>query len=454
MDEDAKNIKNIAEDFVSQFNQLSKNVDSGKIKEVAGKFVETYNEYIQQEDSENLSKTLSNDEITIHTANMWRYNPVPENQPETFPEYKSLFMKLPECEITASRVRGKKHKHEGSNCDDWFEVSNYGKIACAAVADGAGSKKFSRVGAKISCMSAVSYMRKSLEKLFTENPDISEKFSLPVTDSSFLEICGLLASIVQNSVISAAEAVETAFKSRSCIPEYSQFLERELSLNDFSSTLLTAMIIPIDKNSKECIIITCQIGDGAVALINADDNSVKLMGVPDSGDFSGETDFLTSPKMKNIETLQNRTKISKSPVSAVLMMTDGVADDYFPNETQMLRLYFDLIINGIIPCCFPEFSESDSNKDIIKKIPEPIGYPCVNDKSKTVFLRYTNRICSALNISLNDLSQNKHILSAARSDEISETPEKILTKWLDNYVERGSFDDRTLVIVRLPEDLS
>ena len=27
----------------------------------------------------------------------------------------------------------------------------------------------------------------------------------------------------------------------------------------------------------------------------------------------------------------------------------GVADDYFPNETEMLRLYFDLVINGILP---------------------------------------------------------------------------------------------------------
>ena len=76
------------------------------------------------------------------------------------------------------------------------------------------------------------------------------------------------------------------------------------------------------------------------------------MGEPDSGDFSGETDFLTSPQMKNKDNLQSRTRISKSPASLLLVMTDGVADDYFPNNTQLLRLCCDLILNGIIPDFF------------------------------------------------------------------------------------------------------
>lgn len=426
-------LKNITENFIEEYNSLDSSADADEIRNTVGIFIRKYNDLLK-------------DEVIEHTANMWKYFPVPENQPEPFPEYKTLNLQLPKCSIIASRVRGKKHKHEGTNCDDWFEVSNYGKISCIAVADGAGSKKFSRIGAKISCMTAVSSMKKLLEKLFTEEKSISEKLSLPVNDPDFLEVCKILAGIVQQSVINAYESVETAFKSRSGIKEYSDFLERELRLNDFASTLLTALVIPSENDSDENLIITCQIGDGISAVINSD-NSVKLMGEPDSGEFSGETDFLTSSNMKNTDNLQSRTRISKSKAKLFLMMTDGVADDYFPNETEMLRLCCDLILNGIIP----DFLKKSDNDDFSGKIPEPIGYPSVNDKTKNVFLRYANRICSALDISLNQLCESKRIF-ADSVPESTDSPEEMLRIWLDNYVERGSFDDRTLVAVKFQEN--
>lgn len=428
-------LRNIAGDFVEKYNTLDDSASADEIRDVVGNFIKKYN-------------VLLRDDFLNHTAGMWKYIPVPENEPEPFPEYKSLRLSLPECSIIASRVRGKKHKHEGTNCDDWFEVSNYGKIVCIAVADGAGSKKFSRIGAKISCMTAVSSMKKLLEKLFMENNGIYEKLSLPPDNPDFLETCRIFAGIVQESVINASESVETAFQSRSQIKEYSGFLGRQLKLNDFASTLLTSLVIPAGDDSGEYIIISCQIGDGISAVINKD-NSVKLMGEPDSGDFSGETDFLTSPQMKNKDNLQSRTRISKSPASLLLVMTDGVADDYFPNNTQLLRLCCDLILNGIIP----DFFKKSGNDSVPDNIPEPVGYACINDKSKNIPLHYTDRICSLLDMSLDEICENKNILSSVRTQS-NEAPEKMLEMWLDNYSERGSFDDRTLVIVRFPEEKS
>ena len=134
--------KIITEKFISEYNNLDSSADADTIRKSVENFIKKYNNILE-------------DEVIEHTANMWKYLPVPENQPEPFPEYKTINLTLPEFNIIGSRVRGKKHKHEGTNCDDWFEVANYGKIACIAVSDGAGSKKFSRIGAKISCMSAV-----------------------------------------------------------------------------------------------------------------------------------------------------------------------------------------------------------------------------------------------------------------------------------------------------------
>lgn len=296
-------------------------------------------------------KALSNEEVTGHTANLWKYLPIPSHEPEPVPEYINGTVKFPGSKVVAARVRGKKHKHEGTNCDDWYEVANYERMTFIAVSDGAGSKKFSRIGARESCKAAIGFLVSSFEKLFTDKPELKEHLTLALTDSKCMEACSVLAGVVQQSVIKAHEAVEAAFYSRKTNPEYEKILGRGLQFKDLSGTLLIAVLIPISEITKEHLVISCQIGDGMIAILNSEgefSNSMKLMGVPDSGDFSGETDFLTSSQMKNIETLQHRTKISRTVVDTVMVMSDGVADDYFPNETQMRRLYFDLIVNGIL----------------------------------------------------------------------------------------------------------
>lgn len=402
-------------------------------------------------------KPLSNEEVTGHTASLWKYMPIPENEPEPFPEYVSGIIEFPGSKVTAARVRGKKHKHEGTNCDDWYEIANYDKITFVAVSDGAGSKKFSRVGAKESCKAAIGYMTTSFKKTLEKNPEIRENLKSELSDAKCMEACGILANIVQQSVVKAYEAVEAAFYSRSIDTDYFKILNRSLQFKDLSATLLLAVMIPINDATKEHLVISCQIGDGMIALLNSRgefSNSLKLMGVPDSGDFSGETDFLTSSQMKNIESLQTRTKISRSVVDTMFVMTDGVADDYFPNETEMRRLYYDLLINGIIgdhrtPIDIATLTPQQLS--IFKKIPDPLVYPWVNDQNIKVSIQYTKRICEAAQITLEDIWNDSTILDLAKleMDQINNNIDsgERLKLWLDNYVERGSFDDRTLVVV-------
>lgn len=407
------------------------------------------------ETEENGAKQLTNEEVTGYTAGLWKYIPVPENEPDPVPEYITKTEQLAGGEITAARVRGKKHKHDGSYCDDWFETADYRDMIFTAVSDGAGSKKFSRVGAREACKAAVGYLVSSFKNAFEEDPSLSENIKLELSDEECMKACGVLANIVQQSVIKAYEAVEAAFYSRMTDKKYSDILGRDIQLKDFSATLLITVIIPIGA-SEEKLVISCQVGDGMIALLNSKgvfENSLKLMGKPDSGDFSGETDFLTSPQMTDIQSLQARTKISRSVFDTVFVMTDGVADDYFPNETGIRRLYYDLIINGVIKTASGrQMKLTPQNIGILKKIPDPLVYPWVNDKNIRTAVQYTNRICASLGISLEDIWNDLSILELAKlempSDENTDAGEK-LKIWLDNYVERGSFDDRTLVIIRI-----
>lgn len=190
-------------------------------------------------------KPLSNEEVTGHTANLWKYIPIPENEPEPFPEYISGTVEFPGSKVIAARVRGKKHKHEGTNCDDWYETANYDKITFVAVSDGAGSKKFSRIGAKESCKAAIGYMVTSFKEALENNPELRENLMLELSNQKCMEACGVLANIVQQSVIKAFEAVEAAFYSRSVDTDYFKVLNRNLQFKDLSATLLLAVMIPV-----------------------------------------------------------------------------------------------------------------------------------------------------------------------------------------------------------------
>ena len=404
-------------------------------------------------------KGLTNKEVTDHTASLWKYLPIPDDEPEPAPEYLQCDTTLPGGRVVAARVRGKKHKHEGTNCDDWYEIANVDDVTFIAVSDGAGSKKFSRIGARESSKASVGYLVSAYGKMLSEIPTLREALKQELSSNECMEACGRIASLVQKSVIQAWEAVEAAFYSRATDSAYSKVLNRKLDLKDLSGTLLVAAIIPLNAETKEHLIVTCQVGDGMIVSINsrgAFQSSVKLLGVPDSGDFSGETEFLTAPQMKTMEALQKRTKLSRGVTDTVMLMSDGVADDYFPNETQMRRLFFDLLVNGIIEI---EDKPTDLSKlspkelSIFKRIPDPILYPWVNDKSVTVPIQYTNRICDSIEVSLEELWEDRSILGLASLELKEAIPTsdmgERLRVWLDNYYERGSFDDRTLVVMQL-----
>ncbi|MGN0537629.1 MAG: PP2C family serine/threonine-protein phosphatase [Acutalibacteraceae bacterium] len=461
--------KPITDDHIKQLEVLEQSGDFDEIMED----IDNLTEAVQSENTVDLSapsvaeipqptiseKPLSNDAVTEHTASLWKYLPVPETMPEPSPEYKNDTVIFPKSRVTAARVRGKKHKHEGSNCDDWYEIANFEDITFIAVSDGAGSKKYSRIGARVSCKAAVGYLLKSIGEQVIKNPDFRKSLSLPLSEPSCAAVCRMLAEMVQQAAVKGFKAVESAYYERFADKNYYQDLKRSLQINDFSATLLLTAVIPISEETKEVLVITCQVGDGMAALVNTNgefETAIRLMGAAESGAFSGETVFLTSLPMNTMDALQKRTKIFRGVADTLLIMTDGVADDYFPNETELRRLYFDLIANGIIdnktPIA-PTGAFTIEQQRLLEKLPVPLSYPWVNDRNIKYALHDTKRICEATGLSMKDIWSDDTVLAlaAAESDVTNSTENhsERLKIWLDNYVERGSFDDRTLVIVQM-----
>lgn len=414
---------------------------------------------VTEEDIDDFMNPLSvfeTPDITDRTAFLWQYKPVPENEPEPFEEYISSEAEFDGGRITAGRVRGKKHKHDGTNCDDWFEYDVSGEWKIMLVSDGAGSRKFSRIGAKESCRSALEFLK---NKLSSAPHEMKEKLSAPLDDEGFIEGCGYFASLLQESAVKAKEAVESAFEERKSKYDYLNLIGRDLELKDFSGTFLACIVIPVNTGERtEYFAAALQIGDGIICSVNCSetaDRALRLLSTPDSGEYSGETDFITSANQTKKETLMGKTKIMRGAASAFMLMTDGVADDYFPNSPELLRLYLDLRLNGIAGTA-DEKKTDDSGVEAEVSVPEPVMHPWVNDNSKKIPVQYSKRIYEKTGDNLETLWGNEAVIEKASLDVSGpDYPEKRsgrLLRWLDNYTERGSFDDRTLVICEMIQE--
>ena len=348
----------------------------------------------EADDADDASLALSDEAVLAHTASLWQYHPVPQDEPDAAPEYKTEEKRIGMAEFVAARVRGKKHKHEATNCDDWFAVAAVGDIAVLAVSDGAGSKRFSRVGARAASEAAVGSIYEQLRTLDAANAKNRAAFALPMSDAAFGEACAKLGAALHAGVLDARRAVLAAFHERCGQEAYTKHLGRDLALSDFATTLLVTVAVPVPELG-EVLVLSCQVGDGITCAINTHapyGKAVKLLGKPDSGDFSGETDFLTSEAMADIASLQRRTLVTRGAYDLILTMTDGVADDYF-NEQEMHRLYLDLVANGIVSGAQGAATFTRAEVEFLRSLPQPTTFPWVNDKEQHIALQYASHMC-------------------------------------------------------------
>ena len=403
---------------------------------------------IDAEKSSDGQKKLSDMEVIEHTANIWQYKEIVDDKTEMHSEFHQKRIEKPFGEIIGARVRGKKHKHEGSNCDDYFETAATDDCFIAVVCDGAGSKKFSRIGARAASEAAVSFLKEKTSELFRDLPAIRDGLCADLKSAEFMAACGRIALIVRQSAREAFSAQQKALGKIADNADYQNVLGRKPALSDLSATFLAAVVIPLVIGGKKQNFMACvQIGDGCICAVNLNADApacVKLMGEADSGRFSGETDFLSEKNTDN-NAIGAKTRVSRGSSDIIMLMSDGVADDYFPAAPMMERLVLDLGLNGIIPMN----GELSAGED-----PAPIRFHSVSMSRQSVALQYAKQLLpdsspDAINALWNKRAALRcHSLEAFRMN-IGDTPEERLRVWLDNYNERGSFDDRTLVVVRL-----
>jgi hypothetical protein len=383
---------------------------------------------------------------------LWTWKPIPPDEDNQLPCAKKSEILANGFKIVAARARGKKHKHEGNYCEDWFEIARSGNWGIIAVADGAGSKRFSKIGARMACQAAVNYLVKLLQthQIVSREKWSTDTFARHKNGQFYEQDIELTQKRLHEALQAAYHAIETAYYART-----SKKTVRQTSVSDFATTLLLAVHTTVKyKTALYSLILACQVGDGMSAAIYKQNQPFScVLGKVEKEGFCGETEFLTSSTRKlERDYLSAKTFAFFSPMQALMVMTDGVSDDYYPPDKGMLQLFGDLVLNGIIPVATSETLSADK----IKALKQQKNAYVIVEERITEKGRHPTPICSVseyakiINLSIEELITAPGLLAAGIPPEIKNsdsTPENKLLTWLDTYNIRGSFDDRTLVVL-------
>ena len=285
---------------------------------------------------------------------LWRDIPVDwENMTE--PKYKkddsqidyvkveALSDGTPQKDIVAASKRGRSHAQEGKPRDDHFKMSHMDNgWYIMAVADGAGSAKYSREGSRIACEEVTNYCMAQLAnskdfesavKQYNEHKTESESDARKAVGDYIYKIVGTAAFKAHKSI-----NAEAAIK--------------KLPAKQYATTLLLAIC---KKFEFGWFIATFWVGDGAICLYNKQAHTAEVLGVPDEGEYAGQTRFLTMPEIfKDATSLYQRLRFRiVDDFTALFLMSDGVSDPKFETDANLNNpdkwdaLWTDLKENGV-----------------------------------------------------------------------------------------------------------
>lgn len=266
---------------------------------------------------------------------LWKNIPTPKDIEYYQPDNDNAYVKVearngvPQKDIVAASQRGRSHAHEGNPRDDHFRVE-YLKDSSwyiLAVADGAGSAKYSRKGSSLACDTSVEHCKgffadeKSLadfeEYIITYNGDAKDEYRKLLGDS--------IHKLIGNAAFKSYKAIEAEANAKG------------VPMKNYATTLLLAVCKKFDFG---WFVASFWVGDGAMCIYDKRRQYFKLLGTPDEGEFAGQTRFLTMPEIfRDATSFYGRLKFSiEQDFTALMLMTDGVSDPAFETDSNLNKI--------------------------------------------------------------------------------------------------------------------
>jgi hypothetical protein len=228
--------------------------------------------------------------------------------------------------VVVASVRGRSHAHEAKFRDDDFVIAHYPESnwALVAVADGAGSAKYSRKGSLIACNVLREFFSANLNAENTTAIDAAiVQLHASKSDEDKIKLRDILTAHFIPAPHEAFKAIESFAR------------ETGAALKDFSTTLLFTVF---KKFEFGYAVIAFWIGDGGIGIYTKENGELIVPGVPDGGEFAGQTRFLTDPTLFENGNYISRVKFQIVPeFTSLVLMTDGITDPKFQTDANLGR---------------------------------------------------------------------------------------------------------------------
>ena len=229
-------------------------------------------------------------------------------------------------DIVAASQRGRSHAHEGTPRDDDFSIQHLKEEGwyIMAVADGAGSAKFSRQGSLIACQTTQDVCNTQLSKYNKEVDELIKDFEKDSSEIKRKKLGDVLYNIIGSAVFKAYKNIEKEAQNT------------ENQIKDYATTLL----VSVSKKFKfGWFIATFWVGDGGIGIYNKETQHLKIMGESDGGEFAGQTRFLTMSEIMQPAEIYKRLRFEIiEDFTALILMSDGVTDPKFETDANLNRI--------------------------------------------------------------------------------------------------------------------
>ena len=275
--------------------------------------------------------------INPDPRSLWQINEPPADSPYPKAHIDSKLILEEGIRIAGASRRGRSHEHAGTFRDDDFHIhhDDQSQWNILIVADGAGSARYSREGSRIAINTVSHYLKSQLsEGNEAFKPHLAaihqwnDNNAINQVGSFFAQLFRNAAQLAINNLKNEAIHINEPVKS-------------------FSTTLLATVSLRIN---DELFAASFWMGDGAIAAYGPA-GKVRVLGIPDSGEYAGQTRFLDDSALNDAE-FNRRIIIGKwKEISHLILMTDGVSDPVFETDNGLQDPNkWAALIDEISPC--------------------------------------------------------------------------------------------------------
>jgi hypothetical protein len=259
--------------------------------------------------------------VIADPRSLWKVIEPESGQKFSKPHLDQALIDAVDYKIIAASRRGRSHEHAGLFRDDDFSITLIENTpwSVLTVADGAGSAQYSREGSRIAVEIVENNLKNYLNPQTVESliSDL-EKWQVGSQNAETVEVAKKLNEQFHHEYYEIYKSIINQIRL--------QAEQIEANTKDFSTTLLVAVVC---KLADKTFISAFSVGDGAIAVYS--DNNVRLMNVPDGGEYAGQTKFLD---LSIATEFPNRLKIGCfKDTNAIMLMTDGISDPKFETDS-------------------------------------------------------------------------------------------------------------------------